>query len=145
VARLGRFEEVVREVALDVYGRAPQAIRHHGAYSCRPSSTPAGRVSEHSLGNAIDVAGFEFGPAAAGANLSGLPDDLLSAFEVSVEDHWDASRWLPVRSTHRRFLRQLARRLEERRDVFRSMIGPSQADHENHFHFGMPPWRYVRF
>lgn len=145
VARLGRFEQVVRDVALDVYGRAPRAIVHLGAYSCRSSSGTAGRISEHSLGNAIDVAGFAFSPAQAGASSSGLPDELLGAFQVTVEGHWSATRWFSGDAIHRRFLRRLADQLERRDDVFRSMIGPSQRDHENHFHFGMPPWRHVRF
>src|SRR5690242_5843977 len=61
--RLARFEEVVRGVAITAYGRAPRVVRHYGAFSCRTSRRRPGRVSEHALGNAIDVVGFDFAAA----------------------------------------------------------------------------------
>ena len=35
--RLLRFERVVREVAIEIYGRAPRLLHHDGAYACRTS------------------------------------------------------------------------------------------------------------
>lgn len=60
--RLSRFERIVQEVALASYGRAPLGIRHRGAYACRSQRNQPRWLSEHALGNAIDVSGFDFGP-----------------------------------------------------------------------------------
>lgn len=144
--RLERFEEVVRDVALEVYGRAPSRLRHFGAYSCRSSRRRAHRLSEHALGNAIDVIGFDFAPAKKSETLAvGLPKRLRAAFEVRVARHWGADASHPTAAVHSRFLRELSERLTERRDVFRVMIGPSRSDHADHFHFDMSPWRYINF
>jgi hypothetical protein len=144
-ARLARFEEVVLEVAKDVYGRAPRRVLHFGTYSCRSSRNRAYRVSEHALGNAIDVAGFDFGAATKRDPLAvGLPRSLSGAFQVRIAKHWSDQR-TPAAATHARFLYELSARLGERDDVFRVMIGPSRPDHSDHFHFDMSPWRYVRF
>jgi hypothetical protein len=146
VARLERFERVVSELATEIYGRAPSRLRHLGAYSCRPSRRRAYRLSEHALGNAIDVMGFDFARATRAENLPpDLPKALRGAFQVRVERHWTAVPDDLVAAAHARFLRELSERLSERRDVFRVMIGPSRRDHADHFHFDMSPWRYVHF
>lgn len=144
--RLERFEQLVRDVALEIYGRAPSRLQHFGAYSCRPSRRRSYRVSEHALGNAIDVIGFDFAPARKGEPLlPGLPKPLGGAFRVRVARHWLAAPNQPTAAVHARFLRELSLRLEQRDDVFRVMIGPSRSDHADHFHFDMSPWRYVHF
>jgi hypothetical protein len=141
--RLERFEEVLADVARETYGRAPRRIRHLGAFSCRRSRTRSHMVSEHALGNAIDVLGFDFGPAAKTETLPpGLPKHLRGPFEVRVARHWDATS-NPTAALHGRFLRLLTERLAERRDVFRSMFGPGHRGHADHFHFDVTPWRYV--
>jgi hypothetical protein len=143
--RLARFEQVVLEVAKQVYGRAPRRVLHFGTYSCRSSRRRSSRVSEHALGNAIDVAGFDFGPATKREPLSaGLPRSLSGSFQVRVKRHWN-DRHTAASAIHARFLYELSSRLSERDDVFRVMIGPSHPDHADHFHFDMSPWRYVRF
>jgi hypothetical protein len=143
--RLARFEDVVLEVAKDVYGRSPRRVLHFGTYACRSSRNRTYRVSEHALGNAIDVAGFDFGPASKREPLApGLPRSLASAFQVRIAKHWSDQRTAAA-ATHARFLYELSTRLSEREDVFRVMIGPSRPDHADHFHFDMSPWRYVRF
>jgi hypothetical protein len=143
--RLARFEEVVFEVAKEVYGRAPRRVLHLGAYSCRSSRNRSYRVSEHALGNAIDVAGFDFAAANKREPLSaGLPRSLSGAFQVRIAKHWNDQR-TAASATHARFLYELSARLSEREDVFRGMIGPSRPDHADHFHLDMSPWRYVRF
>jgi hypothetical protein len=140
--RLTRFEEVVAEVALEIYGRPPRRIRHFGAFSCRMSRNRSRRLSEHALGNAIDIVGFDFGPASKSEPLQAdLPRQLKSQFQVRVARHWNAENG--VNATHARFLRQLAERLVERRDIFRILIGPSHRGHGDHLHFDMSPWRYV--
>lgn len=142
--RLERFELVVAETAQEVYGRTPRRIRHLGAYSCRTSRNRTYRLSEHALGNAIDVVGFDFGPATKEQPLApDLPKQLRGAFEVRVARHWDASKGLTA-PVHARFLRVLMERLQERDNVFRGLIGPGHPGHADHFHFDMSPWRYTR-
>jgi len=100
-------------------------------------------VSEHALGNAIDVLGFDFGPATKTEPLPAeLPKTLRGPFEVRVRRHWQATT-TPTAEVHARFLRELTERLADRRDVFRSMFGPGHRGHADHFHFDMSPWRYV--
>jgi len=141
--RLARFEEVVADVAEETYGRRPLWIRHYGAYSCRTSRNRTHRLSEHALGNALDVFGFDFGPAGDEELLpSGLPKRLRRAFEVRVLRHWGAEEG--VGAIHARFLRTITERLIDRGDVFRGMVGPGHRDHADHFHFDMSPWRYIR-
>ena len=143
--RLLRFEQVVSEVALEVYGRAPTRLRHAGAFSCRTSRNRRSRLSEHALGNAIDVMGFDFAAATAKGPLrASLPKALRRPFQVRVAKHWHQGKGAEA-EVHSQFLRTLASRLEDRDDVFRVMIGPSQRNHHDHFHFDMSPWRYVRF
>lgn len=144
--RLVRFEELVVEVASEIYGRAPARLSHFGAYSCRSSRNRSHRLSEHALGNAIDVAGFDFARATREQALEGgLPAKLRGPFQIRVARHWHADPTSSTSAIHSRFLRGLAERLSERDDVFRVMIGPSRSDHSDHFHFDMSPWRYVRF
>jgi hypothetical protein len=141
--RLERFEQVVAEVATEVYGRPPRRIRHLGAFSCRSARNRTHRLSEHAFGNAIDIAGFDFGPATKDQQLApGLPRHLERSFEVRVARHWNKTS--QPAAIHARFLELLTARLVERGDVFRSAIGPSHPGHRDHFHFDMSPWRFVR-
>lgn len=140
--RLVRFEGVVAEVAREVYGREPRRIRHYGAFSCRPTRKRGRLMSEHALGNALDVVGFDFGPATKTAPLvAGLPAPLKHPFEVRVARHWGKESGTAV--THARFLALLTQRLRERTDIFRSMFGPGHGGHDDHLHLDVSPWRYV--
>lgn len=142
--RLERFEAIVIQTAEEVYGRAPQRIRHYGAYACRSSRNRSHRLSEHALGNAIDIVGFDFGPATKAQPVDqSLPKQLKNPFQVRVARHWDSSRG-SVNQTHARFLRTLIERLLDRQDVFRGVVGPGHRGHSDHFHFDMSPWRFVR-
>jgi hypothetical protein len=79
-------------------------------------------LSEHSLGNAIDILGVDF-----------------ATFQVRVKRHWHARG---KEAIHARFLRTLARRvIADGR--FRVVLGPSHRDHGDHFHFDMAPYRLV--
>lgn len=140
VDRLLRFEQLVDELAQEIYGRTPTRVRHLGAFSCRTSRFRSRRISEHALGNAIDIAGFDFAPAPKEVRTA-LSPQLRHHLRVRVETHWNA-REGGVNGTHRRFLRRLAQRLVEE-GVFRVALGPSHRGHANHFHFDMSPWRYV--
>jgi hypothetical protein len=144
--RLVRFEQVVVDVAREVYGRAPARLRHFGAYSCRTTRNHTYRLSEHALGNALDVVGFDFGRAKKAEPLAeGLPRQLAGPFQVRVARHWTPDEKNAAAAVHGRFLHELAARLSERSDVFRGMIGPSRSDHTDHFHLDMGLWRYVYF
>lgn len=132
--RLHLFEEVVRDVSMDVYGRPVTSIRHVGAYNCRRVAGTK-RMSEHGLGNAIDVTGFEFD---ADPKYSGSKG---RAFRVVLKKHWWATRG--VERLHATFLHRLAEALSARPDIFRGMLGPGAAGHEDHFHLDVGRSRYM--
>lgn len=138
--RLVRFEAVVREVAIAFYGRAPRRIRHMGTYNCRRIAAWPEFLSEHGLANAIDVAGFDFGPAPRKLRAD-TPRALRGAFKVRLLRHWDQHEG--VQAVHSRFLKALADRLIARPDIFRVLLGPAYPGHKNHFHFDCAPWRLV--
>jgi hypothetical protein len=142
---MAELEAVVEEVAREVYGRPPRRIVHAGTWVCRRVRNDPTRLSEHALGNAIDVRGFDFGPLARGPQArdaelpADLPRPLRRGFEIRVGRHWNADGELGA--VHARFLRRLVEQLQER-DVFRSMLGPAHPAHANHFHFDYAPYRY---
>jgi hypothetical protein len=125
--RLRELERAIREQSLAVYGRLPSEVLVAASYDCRAVSNSR-RLSEHALGNAIDIRGFRFAAR-----------DGEQAFEVLVERHWHASDD-PRRS---RFLRALTETLLTR-EVFRTLLGPAHPDHTDHFHFDVAPHPYVR-
>jgi hypothetical protein len=131
-ARLVLLEQIVGDVSRAFYGRAPSAIGVAASYDCRAVSGNPRRLSEHALGNAIDITGFRF----AADDASGSP-----AFELSIERHWKA-KGDPEGERHARFLDALTQALLSR-DVFRTLLGPSQRDHADHFHFDMAPHTFV--
>ena len=138
--RLRRFEVVVRDVALEVYGRAPRKIRHVGTYNCRRIAAWPTFLSEHGLANGIDVAGFDFGPVPR-ASRAATPKNLRRAFSVRLIRHWHGGKG--AAAVHGRFLRLLAQRLIARPDIFRVLLGPAYPGHKDHFHFDCSPWRLV--
>ena len=139
--RLPPFEALVRTLAERHYGRAPRRIVHLGAYSCRRMRRYPTWVSEHALGNAIDIAGFDFGPLprAAAAPIE-LARRWRGAFEVRLEWHWNATG---ASAVHAEFLRALARELIARPDLFSVVLGPAWPGHHNHFHLDHAPYRVV--
>ena len=139
IPHLARFERIAAEVATELYGRAPRRIAHLGTFNCRRIRKLPGWLSEHTLGNAIDVEGFDFGPA-KGAAHEGLPRQLRRGFKVRVLRHWNGQG--PVDKLHSEFLRRLTDRLLED-DVFRVMLGPAYPGHANHFHFDMAPYELI--
>ncbi len=140
VERLIRFERVVREVALEVYGRAPRLLHHGGAFSCRTTATGR-RWSEHAFGNALDVEGFSFEPLGrAASSRSDIEPARRPAFRVRVGPAWASEG----RSIDKRFFSTLIERLRARRDVFRGIIGPPDPAHTTHLHLDVGPWSYAR-
>ncbi len=138
--RLRRFEEIVRDTAVEVYGRAPRRIRHIGTYNCRRIRRWPTFLSEHGLANAIDIEGFDFGPV-RGRAARDVPRRLRRGFQVRLDPHWNGRRG--VAADHARFLRLLAQRVIAEGDLFRVILGPAERGHHNHFHFDMSPWRIV--
>ncbi len=139
--RLRRLEAIAKEVAIEIYGRAPKAIVHMGTYNCRRIRSMPHLMSEHALGNAIDVAGFDFAPL----HKDILPPEGLSkrhrrAFKVRMKKHWDASG---RDARHAHFLKTLARRVTKAQ-VFRVALGPAWPGHHDHFHFDMAPYTLVK-
>jgi hypothetical protein len=141
--RLAAFERVVRDAGVEVYGRAPDRIVELGGYGCRRMREHNGWLSEHALGNAIDVEGFDFGHLPKGAKLpEGLDKGFANGFEVRVLRHWGKKRGHDA--VHARFLRTVIERLAAREDAFRVLLGPGYPGHNNHFHFDMAPFRLVQ-
>jgi hypothetical protein len=147
VARLARFEEVAAEVAREVYGRAPTRLHHAGGYMCRV--TWRGRLSEHSLGNALDVSGFSFAPIAK-ADLTALRERGIElapadrrAFRIDVGETWRATG--SSHASARRFFALLLARVRARSDVFRGMIGPPDPAHTTHLHLDAGRWSFSRY
>jgi hypothetical protein len=132
-ANLRRFEGIVSDVAIRYYHRPPSRIRHLGTFSCRRIRGLPMWLSEHGLGNAIDVSGFDFDAASDPSR--DLPRSLDAAFQITLLEHWNARDRVGV--LHRNFLRALAARLAARPDIFRVLLGPDARGHKNHFHFDM--------
>lgn len=140
--QLVAFEEIVTQVARVHYGRTPRRIVHLGGYACRRMRRYPTWLSEHAIGNAVDVAGFDFGPLARGETLpDGAPRGLKGAFEVRLERHWNGGKGLAAQ--HSAFLRDLAHALIARPDVFNVVLGPAWPGHHNHFHLDHAPYRVV--
>lgn len=138
--KLEAFEKLVTDVAMAHYGRAPRRLRHLGGYNCRRMRRYPNWVSEHALGNALDVSGFAFGPLKT-KSAAKLPRRLRRAFTVDVETHYRKKRGIAAH--HARFLQALAKAVIERPDVFSVVLGPGWPGHENHFHFDAAPYRVI--
>jgi hypothetical protein len=138
--RLLEFERVVREVSERVYSRSPSAILVAASYGCRSVRGKQLRLSEHALGNAIDIAGFRFSPLAKSKS-AGLSPTLAAGFDVRVDQHW-RGRGSALGRRHSRFLHELTAALVKQ-DTFRTLLGPAHRDHHDHFHFDMAPQHYV--
>ncbi len=138
---LERFEAITAEVAMEVYGRKPKRIVHVGTYNCRRIRRIPDLLSEHALGNAIDIEGFDFGPAKGASEREASPHKRLRrGFSVRVDKHWEREHG--VSALHSEFLRTLTERLLKE-DVFRVLLGPAYPGHQDHFHFDLAPYRLV--
>lgn len=141
---LAEFERVTLEVAIEFYGREPAAIRHVGAYACRPVRHRPERLSEHALGNAVDFVGLDFKAATADAGVpDSFPKALDRAFQVRVQRDWLAETGSS--KLHAQFLERLVERLRAE-NTFRVMLGPAHEFHAagDHWHFDYGPWSLVK-
>jgi hypothetical protein len=116
--RLDSFErEIVQPAAQRHFGRPVVRIHHYGAYTCRNENGGHGRLSQHALGNAIDIGAFE----------------LADGTRIAVETDWRG------RGPRRDFLREVAKGACR---YFSVVLTPaSDALHRNHFHLDVGPWR----
>jgi len=124
VARqFARWSREALQPAAEQWLRARVArIESFGTYSCRPVNGQAGgRLSEHGLANAVDIAAFV----------------LADGRRITVLDGWNSED-----EAVRRFLRA-AHQAGCRR--FQVALGPDANQlHANHFHFDMGHSRYCR-
>jgi hypothetical protein len=141
-SHLRQFEQLLKSTAQEFYGRAPARILHMGSYRCRENERARRLLSEHALGNAIDIAGFAFDAVAARDLPRGTPEPLKRAFSVRVDRHWKGGD--AIADLHRNFLRTLAERVIAQPDMFRVVLGPAYPRHQNHFHFDNAPYRLVQ-
>lgn len=144
VERLQRFDALLIALATSHYGRAPKRLLHRGVFSCRSQHSRKERISEHALGNAIDVIGFDFGALQRKLDSpASMPRHMRRAFSVRVQSHW-SPRHARDRY-HAQFLHKLAEAIRNDPSVFRGIVGPPRPRHHDHLHFDMAPWRYAMF
>ena len=144
-ARLERFEVALAQMGHQIYGRGPSQLEHVGTYACRAVEQRTTRLSEHALGNAIDVTALRF-PAlsAEQSRTSTLPPELRRSFTVSIlRDYLPPARSTAVSERHQQFFALLRGELREH-ELFRGVIGPPDPDHRTHLHLDMAPWPYER-
>jgi hypothetical protein len=137
--RLIRFETMVSELAIKLYGRAPAVIVHAGGHTCKTVGGRGEKLSEHAFGHAIDVIGFDF-EAAPGEDGDEVAR-IAKAFSVRLEDHWGAEGGFDAK--HSLFLHLLADALKER-GPFSTMLGPAYKGHDKMFHFDFGPQFFFR-
>lgn len=105
--------EVLQPAAQRRFGEQVTMVETMGTYSCR-NIAGTGRLSEHSLANAIDIAAFT----------------LSDGRRITVLDDWNGGD-----GDERAFLRELH---QGGCRTFNIVLGPdANADHRNHFHFDM--------
>ena len=144
VVRLERFEAFLIQLATEHYGRAPRKLIHRGVFACRTLRSRSHRISEHALGNAIDVQGFDFPPLPRRAEApADLPRAMRRAFSIRVLKHWAPKR--EHDAYHARFLHRLVEELRARPDIFRGIVGPPRPRHADHLHLDAAPWRYAMY
>ena len=137
VEKLRTFEQLAAAVAVEHYGRPPDRLLHFGARACRTVRGNSTRLSEHALGNALDLSGFEWKRAPKAERYP-------KPFTVSVLRHWTPKEGDTEALAHQRFLRELVKRIDDN-DVFRGIVGPGREGHANHLHFDQAPWSYTLF
>lgn len=106
--------DTMQPAAEDHFGERVSELTIASSYSCRPRNNAWGaRLSEHGMGNAIDVAGFR----------------LAGGDYVAVEQGWFGHR------AEKKFLAQVRR---EACGPFKTVLGPgADRHHANHLHFDL--------
>lgn len=135
VEKLRALENVVAELGTLHFGRAPDRLVHFGARACRTVRGSSRRLSEHALGNALDLSGFEW------KRIGTQP-----AIRISIIRDWPIPTFTNDQGSQRRhtFLKALVDRIT-REDLFRGIIGPGREGHADHLHLDQAPWSYTLF
>ncbi|MBL8696879.1 MAG: extensin family protein [Alphaproteobacteria bacterium] len=117
-ARQLSFEDdVVQAAARRHFGQPLARIRHFGGYSCRNETGNSRRLSQHALGNAFDISGF----------------DLADGTQITVSRHWND------RGPRGAFLRDVAHGACR---YFHVVLTPrTDAAHRTHLHLDLGPYR----
>ena len=131
--KLLQLEQIAHDVGLEVFGRAPKKINHFGGYKCRRIRRYPTTLSEHALGNAIDLVSFQFARAPQPRKLK---RKFAKPFNVSVKKHWGAKNKKGI------FLQRFTEELIKSK-LFRTMLGPAYPGHDDHFHFDMAPYEII--
>ena len=133
--KLQRMEELIVESAMSIYGRKPHKIKHSGGYICKRIGGYPNLLSEHSLGNAIDISRFYFPALKEGESRpTDLPKALHTSFVVTIYEHWTDDKTHDGR--HQQFLHSFARAMIAE-ELFRVLLGPAFPNHKDHFHLDM--------
>ena len=104
-------QRVLGPAAADILSAVPTGVRHGSTYVCRTRSS--GKPSEHALGNAVDIVGFEFAERGS-----------LSIKPRAQEEG-------PERSFQNQVRRQACA-------YFTTVLGPGSDDaHANHLHLDL--------
>jgi hypothetical protein len=114
------LEAAIQGAAHEVYGQEVAVMLSASSYRCTTVRGRPERISEHALGNAIDLRGIA------------LPDGT----ETTVRDHWHAAS--PETAVHAHFWRALVERVHSAA-IFRGILGPPDPDHMDHLHFDRGP------
>ncbi len=110
-------ESVVQPAAQSVFGKSVKVIEHYGGYVCRGMVGNPKQLSMHAKGDAIDIAGFE----------------LSDGHKIWVERDWREG------GQKQAFLRQIAKAACS---LFSVVLTPNtNADHQNHFHLDVGPFK----
>lgn len=109
----GWFRDSVQPAATAYFGSPVVEIKQLSNYACRrPMGYRPGQMSEHSYGNALDIAEFK----------------LKNGRLVTVQKGWQGTK------EDQAFLREIAVTACQR---FKTFLGPGVAFHHNHFHFDL--------
>jgi hypothetical protein len=108
------LEDVVQPAADDAFGEKVVGIDVPAGFACRPRNNVRGaKLSEHGMGNAIDISAFT----------------LESGRKVTVEQGWFGNR------DARAFLQHVR---AEACGPFKTVLGPgADASHKDHFHLDL--------
>ena len=108
------MKDVASPAAKAEFGQPLKSVSHASAYVCRPRNGTQ-RLSEHAFGNALDIASFT------------LSDGTTVAVEMRPEDK-------PAI-----FLGKVRKAAC---GPFKTVLGPGNPDHSEHFHFDLAPRRH---
>ncbi|TNF26236.1 MAG: hypothetical protein EP329_21585 [Deltaproteobacteria bacterium] len=118
-----RFEKIAQELAHEIFETKREtpitAIRHLGTHNCRRLRQKPDKQSQHSFGNAIDLASVY----------------IRGVGEVDMLKHWHTK--MPYLKKRQEFLHRLVDRLREEQ-VFTNILDPTwDSAHDNHLHMDL--------